>query len=104
MNEIIALLIWFVGRRIPNPQSLLPVKSPLPKPSEAMVRFLTPDYLTPLMRFIGIPQSPNPPASKKSPSLIPSRASKGVLQTLAKLKNDLVKNFVNIDFFNYGKG
>jgi hypothetical protein len=60
-----------LGRRTPNPQSLLPVKSPLPKPSEAIVRFLAPDYLTALIRFIGIPQRPNPPASKRSPSFKP---------------------------------
>jgi hypothetical protein len=64
MNETIAFLTWFVGRRTPSPQSLFPDKSPLPKPSDAIVRFLTPDYLTALIKFIGIPHSPKPPAKR----------------------------------------
>ena len=85
-------------RRIPSPQSLLPVKSPLPKPSEAIVRFLTPDYRTALMRFMGIPHSPNPPARSKSLSLRPYIAYEGVLQTLAKLKKKFFKSLLNIEF------
>jgi len=71
MNETIALLTWFVGRRTPKPQSLFPVKSPLPKPSDAIVRFFTPDYRTALIKFMGIPQSPKPPARRYCPSLMP---------------------------------
>lgn len=98
MKETMALLTWPVGSKTPKPQSFLPVRSPLPKPSDAIVRFLAPDSLTALIRFIGIPQSPNPPARRKSPSLMPLTASDAVLQMVAKLKNDLFKNLLNIVF------
>ncbi len=101
IKDKIAFFTWLVGSKTPNPQSLFPVKSPLPNPSEAIVRFLTPDYLTALIKFIGIPHSPNPPARRKSPSLIPLIASDGVLQILANLKNDLESMVVSILFLDY---
>lgn len=78
INESIAFLTWLVGKSTPNPQSFFPVKSPLPKPSETTVKFLTPDYRIPLMRFMGMPHNPNPPARTVSPSFKPCKAYFGV--------------------------
>jgi len=39
-----------------------------------MVKFLTPDYLTPLIRFIGTPHIPKPPTRIFEPSFIPAKA------------------------------
>lgn len=101
INDTISFLIWLVGKRIPKPQSFLPVRSPFPQPSDATVRSLTPFYFTAFIKFIGIPQSPNPPAKTKSPSFIPSIAYKGDLHILAKFKNCLDISLESIFILNY---
>jgi hypothetical protein len=62
-EEIIRLICLFLSKTL-NPQSNLPSLSPTPQSLEAIVRSLTPDYLTALIKFIGIPQTPKPPTNK----------------------------------------
>ena len=88
---------------------MLPVRSPLPYSFETVNKFLIYASRTALSKFIGTPQSRNPPTSKVSPSLRPLIAYEGVLQIWAKLKkvllricpNILIFAFNNVRIFNF---
>jgi hypothetical protein len=102
IKDKIILLICLFGSKTPRPQLLLPVKSPLPHPSEATIRSLICDYLTALIKFIGTPHNPKPPANMKDPFSIPLIASKGLLHIFEKQLKFFKKRLLNI-VINYRK-
>src|ERR1044071_3636152 len=70
------LRICLVWRRSPSPQSSTPALF------ETQVRFLTPFLTRALMRFSGIPHSPNPPTTSNAPSKMSLTASSAEATTL----------------------
>jgi hypothetical protein len=67
-------LICLFLNKTERPQSPYPVLSPTPQLLETIVKSLTPNYLTPLMRFIGTPHIPKPPTKTFDPLVKPFKA------------------------------